>query len=176
MSAKRRRSKRQPIELEQLKNDPSSFLSWGIDDPVLRKLETYRLYQAGFAVADIAEAFGFARGYLYEMWAKFKDEGTEALVDKRWGSEPRKRTSEKEAAVLRAKALDPKRGDTDLAREFGLDRTTVYQLLKEHDLQDLHHVLSGTAPEELESSPSEAEAVDGEKGGSKSSPVAPPTS
>ena len=176
MSAKRRRSKRQPIELEQLKNDPNSFLSWGIDDPVLRKLETYRLYQAGFAVADIAEAFGFARGYLYEMWAKFKDEGTEALVDKRWGSEPRKRTSEKEAAVLRVKALDPKRGDTDLAREFGMDRTTVYQLLKEHGLQDLHQVLDGAAPDQTESTPSEAEAEDEEKGGAKSSPVAPPTS
>lgn len=176
MSAKRRRSKRQSIELEQLKNDPKSFLSWGIDDPVLRKLETYRLYQAGFAVADIAEAFGFARGYLYEMWAKFKDEGTVALVDKRWGSEPRKRTTEKEAAVLRAKALDPKRGDTDLAREFGMDRTTVYQLLKEHDLQDLHRVLDGTVPEEEASSSSEAEAEDGEKRGSKSSSVARPTS
>lgn len=176
MSAKRRRSKRQTIDLEQLKNDPNSFLSWGIDDPVLRKLETYRLYHADFAVADIAEAFGFARGYLYEMWAKFKDEGTEALVDKRWGSEPRKRTSEKEAAVLRVKALDPKRGDTDLAREFGMDRTTVYQLLKEHGLQDLHRVLDGTTPEESENSASEAEAEDEEKGGAKSSPVAPPTS
>lgn len=176
MSAKRRRSKRQPIDLEQLKNDPNSFLSWGIEDPVLRKLETYRLYQGDFAVADIAEAFGFARGYLYEMWAKLEDEGTVALVDKRWGTEPRKRTTEKEAAVLRAKALDPKRGDTDLAREFELDRTTVYELLKEHDLQDLHRVVSGTEPTGLENASSEAGAEDGEKGGSKSSPVSPPSS
>ena len=70
MTPKRRRSQRQTIELEQLKNDPNSLLSWGLDDPALRKLETYRLYQAGYAVADIAEAFGFAHGYLYEMWDK----------------------------------------------------------------------------------------------------------
>ncbi len=111
MTQKRRRSQRQTIELEQLKNDPNSFLSWGIDDPTLPKLETYRLYKAGYAVADIAEAFGFAHGYLYEMWGKFKAEGTEALVDKRWGAAPRKRTSEREAAVLQAKSLNPQRGD-----------------------------------------------------------------
>lgn len=88
MTQKRRRSQRQTIELEELKNDPNSLLSWGLDDPTLRKLETYRLYQTGYAVADIAEAFGFAHGYLYEMWDKFKAEGTEALVDKRWGRLP----------------------------------------------------------------------------------------
>ena len=100
MSEKGRRSRRQTIELEQLKNNPDSFLSWGIDDPTLRKLETYRLYQAGCAVADIAAAFGFSHGYLYEMWGKFKSEGTEALVDKRWGAAPRKRT-----AILRSRIL-----------------------------------------------------------------------
>ncbi len=42
MTQKRRRSQRQKIELEQLKNDLNSFLSWRIDDPTLRKLETYR--------------------------------------------------------------------------------------------------------------------------------------
>ena len=60
MSEKRRRSQRQRIELEQLKKDPNSFLSWGIEDPTLGKLETYRLYQAGYAVADIGEAFGLS--------------------------------------------------------------------------------------------------------------------
>ena len=47
MTEKGRRSKRQTIELEQLKNDPKSLLSWGIYDPTLHKLETYRLYQEG---------------------------------------------------------------------------------------------------------------------------------
>lgn len=171
MSEKRRRSQRQTIDLEQLRNDPNSFLSWGIEDPTLDKLETYRLYRAGFAVADIADAFGFARGYLYEMWAKFQAEGTAALVDKRWGSAPRKRTTEREAAVLRAKALSPQRGDSDLATEFEMDRSTVYHLLKEHGLQDLHRVLDGAVPSEGENSSPEAEAAGGEKGGSKLSPV-----
>jgi transposase len=168
MSEKRRRSQRQSIDLEQLKNDPDSFLSWGIEDPTLRKLETYRLYQAGYAVADIAEAFGLSHGYLYEMWGKFKAEGTEALVDKRWGAVPRKRTTEREADVLRAKALNPERGDSDLAAEFGLERSTVYRLLKEHGLQDLHRVLAGSSGDELEETPPEAKADDGEKKGSKS--------
>ena len=165
MSEKRRRSQRQSIDLEQLKNDPDSFLSWGIEDPTLRKLETYRLYQAGYAVADIAEAFGLSHGYLYEMWGKFKAEGTEALVDKRWGAAPRKRTTEREADVLRAKALKPERGDSDLATEFGMERSTVYRLLKEHGLQDLHQVLGGASSTESEEKPSEPDA--GKKKGAK---------
>lgn len=165
MSEKRRRSQRRTIDLEQLKNDPDSILSWGIDDPTLRKLETYRLYQAGYAVADIAEAFGLSPGYLYEMWGKFKKEGTEALVDKRWGAAPRKRTTEREADVLRAKALNPERGDSDLAVEFGMERSTVYRLLKEHKLQDLHRVLGGSSSTEPEAEPSEPDV--GKKRGSK---------
>ena len=172
MSQKRRRSQRQTIDLEQLKNDPDSFLSWGIDDPTLPKLETYRLYRAGYAVADIAEAFRFSHGYLYEMWGKFKTEGLEALVDKRWGAAPRKRTTEREAEVLRAKALNPERGDSDLAAEFGLERSTIYRLLKEHGLQDLHCVLAGSGSSEPAENPLEAETDDGEKKrGSKSSRV-----
>jgi transposase len=168
MSEKRRRSQRQSIDLEQLKKDPDSFLSWGIEDPSLRKLETYRLYQAGYAVADIAEAFGLSHGYLYEMWGKFKAEGMEALVDKRWGAAPRKRTTEREADVLRAKALNPGRSDSDLAAEFGMERSTVYRLLKEHKLQDLHRVLEGESGSEAEERPPEAKAGDGKKRGSKS--------
>jgi len=168
MSEKRRRSQRQTIDLEQLKNDPASFLSWGIEDPTLGKLETYRLYQAGYAVADIGEAFGFSHGYLYEMWGKFKAEGTEALVDKRWGAAPRKRTTEREAEVLRAKALTPERGDSDLAAEFGMERSTVYRLLKEHGLQDLHRVLESSSGQEAQERPAGAKADDGQKKGSKS--------
>jgi transposase len=163
MSEKRRRSQRQRIDLEELKKDPNSFLSWGIEEPTLGKLETYRLYQAGYAVADIGEAFGLSHGYLYEMWGKFKAEGTVALVDKRWGAGPRKRTTEGEAAVLRAKALQPERGDSDLATEFGLERSTVYRLLKEHGLQDLHRVLEGASDNEPEENPPEGKGEDGEK-------------
>ena len=171
MSEKRRRSQRQRIELEQLKSEPNSFLSWGIADPVLEKLETYRLYQAGYAVADIATAFGLSRGYLYELWAKFKAEGTEGLVDKRWGTAPRQRTGEGEAAVLRAKALEPRRSDADLAAEYQMDRSTVYQLLKEHGLQDLHRVLVGSEVEPVSSAASRDDSDNGEKKRSKSSPV-----
>ena len=34
----------------------------------------------------IAQAFGFSRGYLYKLWGKFREEGTVALIDKRWGT------------------------------------------------------------------------------------------
>ncbi len=140
----RRCSERRPIDLEQLKSDPASLLSLGLDDPVLCKLETYRLYQAGYAAEDIAQAFEYARPYLYELWAALKSGGVEALVDKRGGSVPR--TPEREAHVLRAKALNPQRSDADLAAEFQMDRSTVYDLLKEHELQDLHRVLTATPP------------------------------
>lgn len=141
MSHKRKRKPRQKIELEQLKSEPNSFLSLRFDDEVLRKLESYRLYQAGYAAEDIAEAFGYARPYLYEVWRRFEREGVQALVKKNWGSAPRKRTTEQEAEVLRGKALHPEQSDSDLAQAFGMDRSTVYRLLKEHGLQDLHRVL-----------------------------------
>ncbi len=170
MIEKRRRNNRQTIELEQLANDPNSFLSWSIDDPALRKLETYRLYQSGeYAVADIAEAFGFSHGYLYEMWGKFKKEGVEAMVDKRWGANPRKRTSEREAEVLRAKALNPEKRDSTLAKEFDMERSTIYRLLKEHGLQDLHQVIAGRDEEQETSADSKRDG--GKKKGSKLSPA-----
>jgi transposase len=146
------------------------LLSLGLDDPVLCKLETYRLYQAGYAAEDIAQAFGYTRPYLYELWAALKSGGVEALVDKRWGSVPRTRTPEREAHVLRAKALNPHRGDADLAAEFQMDRSTVYDLLKEHELQDLHRVLTATPPtaDPTPTAPASTEA-EAEKGGARSS-------
>jgi transposase len=161
MSDKRQRKPRQTIELEQLKSDPNSFLKLNFEDEVLRKLETYRLYQAGYAAEDIAEAFGYARAYLYEMWHKLEREGVRALINKSWGSAPRKRTTEREAEMLRAKALRPKRSDSDLAQEFGMDRSTVYRLLKEHGLQDLHRVLD--AEDDSQQAPSSSE--ESKKGG-----------
>ena len=161
MNVKRQRQARQKIELEQLKNDANSFLALGLDDLILRKLETYRLYQAGYAAEDIAEAFGFARSYLYAMWGRLKAEGVEGVVDKRWGTAPRKRTPQRDAQILRAKALEPTRGDTDLARAFSLDRSTVHDLLKEHGLQDLHRVIDSAPPDSDNEPPAEA----GKKGG-----------
>jgi len=174
MNEKGRRSKRRQIDVEELRQDARSLLSWGVEDGALIKLETYRLYEAGYAVADIGEAFGFAPGYLYEMWGKFKAEGTEALVDKRWGSAPRKRTKAVEAEILRAKALCPERSDGELAKAYGLDRSTIYLLLKEHGLQDLHRVLVGDEKAESEETSASREEDGGEKGGSKSSRVKKP--
>ena len=169
MSQKKRRSQRQTIDLAQLKQDPSSFLSLNPDDEALRKLEMFRLYQAGYAPEDIMTAFGYCgRTYFYELFNRFQEGGTEALIDRRGGSEPRKRTPELEAQVIRAKALNPQLGDTELGRRFGLDRSTVYEILKEHDIQDLHQVITDQPP-----SPDAAEPL-GEKGGPKSSLVAMP--
>ena len=129
------------INLSQLQNDPSSFLSLRPDDPVLRKLETYRLWKAGVSVTEIARAFGVARQSLYEMWKQFEADGVNALVNKNWGAEPRKLTSAVESAIIRAKAIDPYRSDADLAEEFGVGRVSVYRLLKEHGIQDLHKII-----------------------------------
>jgi len=173
MSEKRQRQPRQVIDLEQLRTDPKSFLHLRLDDPVLRKLETYRLYQAGYAAADIAEAFGYARPYLYELWGKFEREGTAALVDKHWGTAPRQRTTVREAQVLRTKALHPERSDSELAQEFSMDRSTVYLLLKEHDMQDLHRVLDDA--DQATTTRSEGEdplsSEEDEKKGSNGSPA-----
>jgi len=166
MNQKKRRSRRQTIDLEQLKQDPSSFLSLNPDDEVLRKLEMFRLYKAGYAPEDIVTAFGYSgRTYFYELLSRFQAGGTEALIDRRGGSEPRKRTPELEAQVIRAKALDPQLGDTELGRRFGLDRSTIYEILREHDIQDLHQVITDHPPIP------DADEPSGKKGGSKSFPV-----
>ena len=83
MSEKRRRRKRQNIVLAELKEDATSLLSWGVEDAALVKLETYRLYEAGYAAADISAAFGISREYLHKMWKQFKAEGASALIDQR---------------------------------------------------------------------------------------------
>jgi len=173
MEEKRRRRKRQDIDFEELKTDPNSLLSWGFEDAALRKLETYRLYQTGFAAADIAAAFGISREYLYEIWAKFEKEGTAALVDKRWGTEPRKLTSETEREILRTKALNPHLSDGKLGESFGLDRSSIYHLLKEHGLQDLHRVLVDTPSTIAEQRPA-GETDEGKKT-LKSSPAPKPS-
>ena len=69
--------------------------------------------------------------------------------------------------MLRAKAVNPERGDTDLAREFGMERSTIYRLLNEHGLQDLHRVLEGSPESEGSSTSPEAVAREGEKKGAK---------
>jgi transposase len=164
MTEKQRRSLRQTIDLEQLQQDPHSFLALDPDDEVLRKLEMFRLYQAGYAPEDICTAFGYTgRTYFYALYQRFQEGGTAALLDSRGGSAPRTRTPEREAQVIRAKALEPELGDTELGRRFGLDRSTVYELLREHGLQDLHRVVT-----DQPTSPTAEEPV-GEKGGSKSS-------
>lgn len=130
--------KKQPINRESLRNDACSFLALKSDDPVLEKLETYRLRQAGYSVTAIAKAFNCSRNNLYTIWEKFEAEGVIAFVDKRWGAAPRKLIPENEKAIIRAKAINPERSDDDLAQEFELDRTTVFRLLKEYGIQDLH--------------------------------------
>jgi len=169
MTEKQRRSQRQTIDLEQLKQDPHSFLALAPDDEAVRKLEMFRLYQAGYAPEDICAAFGYAgRTYFYALYERFQEGGTAALLGQRGGSAPRTRTPEREAQVIRAKALEPELGDTELGQRFGLDRATVYDLLREHGIQDLHRVVTD------QPAPSEAEEPAGKKGGSKSSPAAMP--
>ena len=136
-------SVRVALEISELKNDPSSFLALGVEDLTLRKLESYRLRKLGYSAEQIAQTLDFSRSHLYHMWKEFERAGTPALIKKNWGAATRKLTTTLERRILRAKALNPLRSDSDLAREFDLDRTTVYRLLKEHGLQDLHHVLVG---------------------------------
>ena len=84
MAQKQRRSQRQTIDLEQLKQDPNSFLALNPDDEVLQKLEMFRLYQAGYAPEDIMTAFGYTgRTYFYTLFHRFKKEGTAALLEDR---------------------------------------------------------------------------------------------
>ncbi len=73
--------------------------------------------------------------------------------------------------MLQAKAINPQRGDSSLGQEFGMDRSTVYLLLKEHGLQDLHQVIAGQNEEAIAEKPAEPKGDGGEKRGSKLSPA-----
>ena len=134
---------RQALNISELTKDPTSFLALGVEDATLRKLESYRLRKLGYSAEQIAQTLDFSRSHLYYFMKEFEKKGTPALIKKNWGATTRKLTTTKEAQILRAKALNPHRSDRDLAGEFDLDRRTVYGLLKEHGLQDLHRVLVG---------------------------------
>jgi hypothetical protein len=59
-------------------------------------------------------------------------------------------------------------GDTELGRRFGLDRSTIYEILRDHGIQDLHRVVTD------ESSAAESDEPVAKKGGAKSSPAVMP--
>ncbi len=72
------------------------------------------------------------------------------------------------------KALNPHLSDGKLGETFGLDRSSIYHLLKEHGLQDLHRVLADTPSRE--GGPGEPGEPEGDEGKKtlKSSPVPKP--
>jgi hypothetical protein len=81
MGEERQRPK-QPIDLESLKWDPSSFLVLNPEDEVLRKLEMLRLHNAGYAVDEIIEVFGCSRSHFLKLEAQFKEGGVQALIER----------------------------------------------------------------------------------------------
>ena len=129
----------------------------------------FRLYQAGMRRKISCAAFGYAVVCIStpstsaSRRAARRPCSTRAVVS----VAPRTRTPEREAQVIRAKALAPELGDTELGQRFGLDRATVYELLREHGIQDLHRVVTDQPA-------ATATAEPGEKGGSKPSPVPTP--
>ena len=61
----------------------TSFLELGLTDPLLEKLETYRLYKSGVSPTKIAKDFGFSRPYLYQMWKKLENKGPSVKIAQR---------------------------------------------------------------------------------------------
>ena len=139
--------KRIPIPLQALKEDGNSFLCLG-EEPLLRRLEMVRLWQQGYSMGAIGEALGYSPQGVWAVVQRFKADGVDGLMEKRGGAYHSKVTPEMERDILRSKALNPELGDAELAARFGLNRITIYHLLKEHGLQDLHRVV--TAREEVE--------------------------
>jgi hypothetical protein len=87
MSKERQRPK-QPIDLESLKWDPTSFLVLNPGDETLRKLEMLRLRNVGYEVDEITEAFGCGRSYFLKLEAQFKEGGVQALIEPPERAEP----------------------------------------------------------------------------------------
>lgn len=135
----RRRAK---IPLKTLKEEGGSFLGLG-EEPLLRRLEMVRLFRQGYSLGSIGEAFGYSPQGVWAIVQRFKEEGVEGLIEKRGGPYHSKVTPDLEREILRHKALHPQQGDAELAARFGLNRITIYNLLKEHGLQDLHRVIEG---------------------------------
>jgi transposase len=134
--------KRATIPVQTLKEDGNSFLCLG-EEPLLRRLEMVRLWQQGYSMGAIGEAVGYSPQGVWAVVQRFKADGVDGLMEKRGGAYHSKVTPEMERDILRCKALNPALGDAELAARFGLNRITIYNLLKEHGLQDLHRVVAG---------------------------------
>jgi transposase len=145
--------KRAKIPLETLREEGSSFLSLG-EDPLMKRLEMVRLWRQGYSFGAIGEAFGYSPQGVWAVVQRFEEEGVEGLIEKRGGPYHSKVTPELEREILRYKALHPQVGDTELAAQFGLGRITIYNLLKEHGLQDLHRVIEAPQEEGEKKTPS----------------------
>jgi transposase InsO family protein len=100
-----------------------------------------RRIEAGTPIAHVAAAMGISRRCASKWWHRYRELGVDGLHDR--SSRPRRsphRTPERvEARICRRRRLD-KVGPDRLAIRLDLPASTVYRVLRRHDLHRLDHL------------------------------------
>jgi transposase InsO family protein len=100
-----------------------------------------RRIEAGTPIAHVAAAMGISRRCASKWWHRYRELGVDGLHDR--SSRPRRsprRTPERiEARICRRRRLD-KVGPDRLAIRLDLPASTIYRVLRRHDLHRLDHL------------------------------------
>ena len=105
-----------------------------------------RRIEAGATIAQVAEAMGISRQCVSKWWHRYLELGVDGLHDR--SSRPRRsptRVPERvEAKICRRRRAD-KVGPDRLAIRLELPASTIYRVLRRHDLHRLDHLDRATA-------------------------------
>ena len=105
-----------------------------------------RRIEAGVPIAHVAEGMGVSRQCASKWWARYRERGVDGLHDRssRPLRSPRRTPERTEDRIVRERRRD-KLGPDRIAGRLGLPSSTVYQVLRRHDLNRLTHLDGQTA-------------------------------
>ena len=110
------------------------------------RLMLCRRIEAGVPIAHVAEGMGISRQCASKWWARYVERGVDGLHDR--SSRPRRsprRTSERVEAKIVSERRRNKLGPDRIAGRLGLPPSTVYGVLRRHDLNRLRRLDRQTA-------------------------------
>ena len=101
---------------------------------------------AGATIAQVAEAMAISRQCASKWWHRYLEAGLDGLHDRssRPGRSPRRVPERLEAKICQRRRAD-KVGPDRLAISLGLPASTIYRVLRRHDLHRLDHLDRATA-------------------------------
>ena len=100
-----------------------------------------RRIEAGTPIAHVAEAMGISRQCASKWWHRYLELGSDGLHDRssRPRRSPRRTHEHLEAKICRQRRAE-KVGPDRLAVHLGVAPSTIYRVLRRHDLSRLSHL------------------------------------